>query len=252
MSIHSKRDKKAVLPARVSRRNFLALLASSGTAAALGAYAPGVVRATSTTPHGSSTTASNKLTPQEALKELLDGNKRFVAAKAEHPDQTADRRTEVAQGQHPIAIILSCSDSRVPPEILFDQGLGDLFVMRTAGNVLDNAVLGSIEYGAAELQIPLLVVLGHERCGAVKATVEGHPVPGHIDYIVKAIKPALDSVKDQAGDTLDNTVKANALMVADQLAAAEPILSEAVKSGKLMIVAARYDLDAGEVEILTK
>jgi carbonic anhydrase len=252
MSTHSHHDEKPILSAGVSRRNFLALLASSGTAAALATYMPNAVHAASTSPLVSGTTASNKLTPKDALQVLLDGNKRYVTSKAEHPDQTADRRVEVASGQHPIAIILSCSDSRVPPEILFDQGLGDLFVMRTAGNVLDDAVLGSIEYGVAELEIPLLVVLGHERCGAVKATVEGHEVPGHIAYLVKAIKPAFDKVKAEAGDVVDNTVRANALMVADQLAAAEPILSEAVKAGKLMIVAARYDLDAGEVEVLTK
>jgi len=252
MSKHSHDDEKSGLPARVSRRNFLALLASSGTAAALGAYVPNAVHAASSNPRVSGTVASNKLTPKDALQALLDGNARYVAAKAEHPDQTPDRRIEVASGQHPIAIILSCSDSRVPPEILFDQGLGDLFVMRTAGNVLDDAVLGSIEYGVAELEVPLLIVLGHERCGAVKATVEGHEVPGHIAYLVKAIKPAYDMVKNQSGDAIDNTVRANALMVADQLAAAEPILSEAVKANKLMIVAARYDLDEGKVEVLTK
>jgi carbonic anhydrase len=154
---------KKSLPARVSRRNFLALLASSGTAAALGAYVPNAIRAAGANPGVPGTVASNKLSPEEALKALLDGNARYVASKAEHPDQTTERRIEVASGQHPIAIILSCSDSRVPPEILFDQGLGDLFVMRTAGNVLDDAVLGSIEYGVAELEVPLLVVLGHER-----------------------------------------------------------------------------------------
>src|SRR4051794_35406120 len=122
MSTHSHHDGKSVLPARVSRRNFLALLASSSTAAALAAYVPNVVHAASTTPRVSGTTASNKLSPKEALQALLDGNKRYVASKAERPDQTADRRVEVASGQHPIAIILSCSDSRVPPELLFDQG----------------------------------------------------------------------------------------------------------------------------------
>ncbi len=239
------------MPARVSRRNFLTLLASSGTAAALSAYLPSAARAAST-PGLTGSPLNTTLTPKEALQRLIDGNKRYVDLKVQRPDQTADRRTEVAKGQSPFALILSCSDSRVPPEILFDQGLGDLFVMRTAGNVTDDIVLGSIEFGVEELGIPLLVVLGHERCGAVTAAVNGDHVPGHISAIVEAIQPAVDKVKGQSGDAVDNAVRANALMVAEQLAAAGPILSESVKAGKLMVVAARYDLDTGTVEILSK
>ncbi|MCZ0904563.1 carbonic anhydrase, partial [Microcoleus sp. HI-ES] len=128
------------------------------------------------------------------------------------PDQARSRVVEVAQGQHPFATILACSDSRVAPEIIFDQGLGDLFDIRVAGNFLDDVVLGNIEYAALELGVPLLVILGHERCGAVKAALDGKAVPGHISTLVAAIKPAGDSTKGQTGDAWDNAVRANVKM----------------------------------------
>ncbi|MEW6380883.1 MAG: carbonic anhydrase [bacterium] len=190
------------------------------------------------------------ITGDQALQILMTGNKQYVAAKLAHPNSTPERRTELVKGQHPFAIILSCSDSRVPPEIVFDQGLGDLFVVRVAGNVVDDLALGSIEYAAEHLGVPLIMVLGHEKCGAVTATVEGGgKAPGHIDAVVKAIKPAVEKVKDQPGDKVENATRANIDMVVEQLKTSKPVLAELVKDGKLMIVGARYDLDTGVVEV---
>ncbi|WP_017717030.1 carbonic anhydrase [Kamptonema formosum] len=190
------------------------------------------------------------LTGDEALQKLMAGNKRYVEQKRTYPDQTPMRLAEVAKGQHPFAILLGCADSRVPPEILFDQGLGDLFVIRVAGNILDDAILGSIEYATAVLGVPLIMVLGHERCGAVKAALDGKPVPGHIFSFVDAIKPAVDKAKGKAGDALDNAVKANIIMVVEQLKSSQPILADLVQMGQLKIVGARYDLATGQVELV--
>jgi carbonic anhydrase len=154
-------------------------------------------------------------------------------------------------------MIFSCVDSRVPPELVFDRGIGDLFVIRTAGHVIDNAALGSIEFGAEELHIPLIVVLGHERCGAVSATVEATApgmsaeAPGQIGTLVEAIRPAVDQVRDRPGDVLDNAVRANVELTVAALRARSSLLEEAAHHG-LVIVGARYDLDTGGVEITVR
>ena len=179
---------------------------------------------------------------------LAEGNRRYVASKATHPHQTDARRTEVATGQNPIAVIVSCSDSRVPPEVVFDQGLGDLFVIRVAGNTLDDLCLGSIEYAVEHLHVPLVVVLGHERCGAVSAAVAGGDAPGHIHAVVEALRPAVEKVKDQPGDKVDNVVRENVREVVESLRTSEPFLAKAVREGKVTLVGARYDLDTGVVE----
>ncbi len=191
------------------------------------------------------------MTADQSMKKLMEGNDRFVSGKVCHPNQSAERRAEVvsAQHPHPFAVVVSCSDSRVPPEILFDQGIGDIFVIRTAGEVMDNATLGTIEYAVEHLNIPLIVVLGHDNCGAVKAAVTGE-APGHINYLVEAIKPAVNKAKGMKGDLLNNAIDINTHDVVAQLEATKPILSEAVKEGKLKIVGARYHLDSGAVEIL--
>lgn len=186
----------------------------------------------------------------QALKQLMQGNQRYVSQRATHPDSSLQRIKTVATGQHPFAIILGCADSRVPPELLFDQGLGSLFVVRVAGNLVDDATLGSIEYAAAELKSPLLMVLGHERCGAVKATLDGGELPGHIGKLVEAIKPGIAAAKGKPGDALDNAVKANVQYVVKQLKASTPILTSLQQEGKLKIVGARYDLDEGRVTIV--
>lgn len=145
---------------------------------------------------------------------------------------------------------MSCSDSRVPPEIIFDQGLGDLFVIRLAGNILDDAALGSLEYAVEHLGVKYIMVLGHERCGAVDAAVKGGEIPGHIGSLVEAIQPAVEKVKNLPGDLLDNAVRANVTLVVQQLKSSGPIIEELVKKGALTIAGARYDLDDGEVKIL--
>jgi carbonic anhydrase len=191
-----------------------------------------------------------------ALAILMEGNRRYVASLPEHPDQSAEHRVEVAQAQRPFAAILGCADSRVPAEIVFDQGIGDLFVVRIAGNVVDDAVLGSLEFAVMELRVPLVLVLGHGRCGAVKAAIDiaagsGEPL-GRLTVLVEAIQPAIERVKGRLGDLLDNAVRANVRLVADHLRAAEPILAPSVRAEQVKIVGARYDLDTGEVELLER
>lgn len=184
------------------------------------------------------------------LAALTAGNERFVIGEMTHFHQSVERRSEVAMGQKPFAVIVGCADSRVPPEVVFDQGLGDLFVVRCAGNALGDAAIGSIEYAVEHLGARLVVVLGHERCGAVDAVVKGGHLPGHIAAFEPAIEPIVADALRAGGDVLDNAVRLNALHVAQQLEVCEPILSEFVHEEKLTIVAARYDLDTGEVEWL--
>jgi carbonic anhydrase len=186
----------------------------------------------------------------EALKRLVDGNKRNVFGKLMHPNQTRVRRGEVEGGQHPFAIILGCSDSRVPPEVIFDQGLGDIFVVRVAGNIADDAVLGSIEYAAEHLHAPLIMVLGHSNCGAVAATIKGGELAGHLPGIVDAIRPAVEKTKGQQGDAVSNAARANVQMVVDQLRSCKPVLANLVRSGDLKVAAAFYDIGSGKVELL--
>jgi carbonic anhydrase len=194
--------------------------------------------------------------PQEAIARLTSGAERFTSGGVLRPDQSVAYRTSLAAGQHPFAAILSCADSRVPPEIVFDQGLGDLFVARTAGQVVDHAVLGSIQYGIAELKIPLIVVLGHEKCGAVKATIEAvekksAAAGNDIDALVAAIKPAVEEEEaTKPSDLVDAVVRKNVMNIVAALGK-KPILSAAVAAGSLQIVGARYDLDAGTVEFLS-
>jgi len=188
---------------------------------------------------------------EKALKRLLEGNQRYVNNKPEL-DESARRRIEVAPAQKPFATILSCVDARVPPELIFDQGLGDLFVIRTAGQVLDRAVLGSLEFGVAELQIPVLVVLGHEHCGAVKAALDVLEQQGvaeaEIEYLVEALTPAIEQGKRMGGDVWDQAVRAQIELLVEQLKHSE-ILSTGVENGTLKIVGMLYNLETGLVDI---
>ncbi|WP_337884840.1 carbonic anhydrase [Fischerella thermalis] len=195
-------------------------------------------------------TASLSLSPDAALQRLMEGNQRFVQHQPQYPDQSQARLQEVAQAQHPFATILSCADSRVPAEIIFDQGIGDIFDVRIAGNIATPEAIGSIEYAVALLNTPLLMVLGHERCGAVTAAVQNEPLPGDISTFVKAIKPVVAKVKYQPGNTVDNAVIANVHYQIQRLKRS-PLLSERLQSGKLKIVGGRYDLDTGSVSIIT-
>lgn len=200
-------------------------------------------------PNGSSATPQS-LNTDAALQKLIEGNQRFVEHKPQYPDQSAARLQEVAQAQHPFATILCCADSRVPTEIIFDQGIGDIFDVRVAGNIVTPETLGSIEYAVVLLGTPLLMVLGHERCGAVTAAVQNGSLLGEIGSFVKAIKPAVTRVKDQPGDAVENAVVANVQYQLERLKRSE-LLTEQIKSGKLKIVGGRYDLDTGSVTIIT-
>jgi carbonic anhydrase len=216
--------------------------------------------------------------PAEALSRLKEGNGRFTAGNPQHPhesvderkymaanslenagaislgmtsEQAAKRRAELATSQHPFAIILSCSDSRVPPEIVFDEGLGDLFIVRVAGNVLNDEGLGSIEYGVEVLGARLIVVLGHQSCGAVDAAMKTiaakGKAPGHIQSLVTALKPVVVSTPKA---DLETMTKANVKHVGDALRSSTPILKARVDSGELQVIGGYYTLDTGAVTFL--
>lgn len=191
----------------------------------------------------------SRLTPAQALQALIAGNDRFVASKRQNLHQDVVRVTEVAQGQAPFAAILSCADSRVVPEIVFDQGLGDLFVVRVAGNIATIEDVASEEYAAAILRVPLLMVLGHERCGAVSAALQGGEFPGTIGSLVAALQPAIALSARKAGDRLTNAIKANVSIQVRYLQSS-PVIADLVKENKLKVVGAYYDLDTGKVELL--
>ncbi len=192
-------------------------------------------------------------TADAAFQRLLEGNRRHAAGHPLPLHESAYRRLDVAQGQQPFATIFGCVDSRVPPEIVFDAGLGDLFVIRTAGHVLDSAVLGSLEFGVAELEIPLLLVLGHERCGAVTATLdaveEGTEAEADIAAVVESIRPSVESAIEQPGDPLDTAVRIHVEQTVLTLRE-QPFFAEALAGGALAIVGAYYDLDTGMVDVI--
>ncbi len=183
----------------------------------------------------------------EALTRLQAGNSRFVANAPAHPHSGPARREETAAGQQPFAIVLGCADSRTGPELIFDQGIGDLFVARLAGNLADDAALGSIEFAVAKLGARLVVVLGHEKCGAVAAAVQGGAVPGHIGAVVSAIEPAVKKSAGQPGDALENAIRENVLAQVEKLKTGSDILAPMLRDGSLSVVGARYDLKSGKV-----
>ncbi|MEU5322385.1 carbonic anhydrase [Streptomyces sp. NPDC021056] len=226
-------------PHRAGRR---ALLRAGLTgAAALGAGLTLGATPASATPAG---TRPRPSTPDEALRELAAGNLRWRTFRERHPDETPAVRQALATAQHPFALVLGCIDSRVPPELVFDQGLGDLMTVRSGGEVLDEAVLGSVAYGVLELDIPLVLVLGHQSCGAVKAAVEtdvsGAQLPAHIQYLADQIRPNIDRTKDGAA-RVDATIDANVRAIRSRIAA-EPDLAAKVAAGELAVVGARYEL----------
>ena len=187
------------------------------------------------------------VTADSVVAELSAGNAHHVAHRYQHPHQNANRQRELVSSQNPHAEILSCADSRVPPELIFDQGLGDLFIVRVAGNVVSDTELGSLEYGAEHLHVPLLVVLGHQHCGAVTAAVEGGGDDGHIAALINLLRPAVEKTRGLPGDPVENAVKANVEMVVKQLRTSTPVLAELVSHGKLKVVGAVYSLDTGKV-----
>jgi carbonic anhydrase len=193
----------------------------------------------------------NPVNGDKALELLFDGNQRFLHQKRKYPDQSLERLRLVAKGQYPFASILGCADSRVPAEIIFDQGLGDLFVVRVAGNVASDMVIGSLEYATAILGSQLIVVLGHRKCGAVAEALQEQPVPGRIGFVVEGIKPAVERIKLRTGDIQENAVIANIQYQAEKLQESSTILAKLIRKGQLKIVGACYDIETGKVSILT-
>lgn len=192
---------------------------------------------------------TNKKDIEDALKQLIEGNNRYVSSKMVHPNQTAERRKEVAKGQKPFAVIIGCSDSRIPPEILFDQGIGDLFVIRVAGNIVDDVELGSVEYAVDHLGTKLVVVLGHGKCGAVTATAQGGEAHGHIGSIVRTIAPAVEKAKAQSGDLVDNAIRINVGLVVDKIKSSS-IIKKMLEQDAIRVAGAYYDIDSGKVDII--
>lgn len=228
---------------RASRRGFLNL-AAMGTMAGLAMSAGSAFAA------GGPTTS---VTADEALAKLKAGNEKYVKGPELCAVQLNAQRDHVAKGQTPWATIVSCADSRVPPELLFGGlGVGELFVARNAGNMVDTATMGTIEYGSGVLGVPLIVVLGHERCGAVAAACEvvekNTKFPASIGPMVNAIVPAAMAVKGKPGDFVDNAVRESAMRTAKQIASTSSIVSDLIKKGKVKVLAGRYDLDDGKVE----
>jgi len=193
---------------------------------------------------------SKLLSADEALAKLIEGNNRYSRHQERHPDETLGRRKELEKGQQPFAVILSCSDSRVPPELIFDQGLGDLFVIRVAGNIVADDGLGSIEYAVEHLHTRLVLVLGHEQCGAVSAAVEGGEASGNLKSVLLAIQPSVEETRNLPGDKIHNCVVANARRAARQIRESEPVLRELILKEGVKIVAADYALDTGKITLL--
>jgi carbonic anhydrase len=195
--------------------------------------------------------AQNKdITPDEALKKLVEGNDRFVNQKRTNRNQTKERLVEVAKGQEPFAAILGCADSRVPGEFVFDQGLGDLFVCRVAGNIATPEDVGSLEFGTLVLGAKVLVVMGHTSCGAVKAAIQGGELPGSIGSLIKSIDIGSVAPKSEVPGDVDKAAQANVNHQVETLKKS-PILSDLIAKDKLKIVGAYYDLDTGKVAILS-
>ncbi|MBD6616748.1 carbonic anhydrase [Komarekiella sp. 'clone 1'] len=192
----------------------------------------------------------NPVDPNEAIRRLLDGNQRFVHQKRQYPDQSLERLQLVAKAQHPFASILGCADSRVPAEIIFDRGLGDLFVVRVAGNVVSDTIIGSLEYSTAVLGSQLIMILGHRQCGAVAEAIKSEPLPGRIGLITEGIKPSLARAKLTTGNTTQDAVIANIQYQAEKLQESSTILAKFISEGKLKIVGACYDIETGKVTLI--
>jgi len=236
-----------------SRRNFLKI-SGVGAVAATSLNLGAILSATEAQ-------ADETARPQnadEALQALMEGNKRFVNDKKMRPRRSLERVKQVAAGQNPFVTILACADSRVSTEILFDQGIGDLFEVSVAGNIVNLSnygILGSVEFGVIALGTPLIMVLGHSDCGAVKGSIDalenGTKYPGSIDDIVKTIQPAVEKAKSEKGDLLHNSIITNVQIGVDKLKNSDPVISDLVKKGKVQVVGANYDLKTGEVKLIS-
>lgn len=231
--------------AHFNRRGLL--VAGAASLLAAGVAAPAIAQTAPTPP-------ANAIAPDAALKRIMDGNGRYAASKPQNVDFSAGRAAR-ASAQYPIAGILSCADSRVSPELAFDQAPGELFVVRVAGNFVNDDGLASMEYGVRFLGIPLLMVLGHTNCGAIDATIkvmkEGVKLPGHLPELIDAIKPGIDlAAKAKAADPLAEAIAQNVRYNVRRLQEAKPIVSEAVAGGKVKVVGGVYDIATGKVTLL--
>jgi carbonic anhydrase len=238
----------------VGRRDLLKLIGVGGaglTATAAASSLLGDAQQTVAAQPAAAQEKPQSVSPDAALKRLLEGNKRFIGGKRQSPNQSRLRLQETAVAQYPFASILGCADSRVPAEIVFDQGLGDLFVVRLAGNVVSPTAIGSLEFATAVLGSQLIIVLGHERCGAVQAAIKGELLPGRVGTFVEDIKPAVTRVKNKPGDAVHNAVLANVRYQVELLQGTSSMLIPLIQEGKLKIVGGLYDLDTGEVTILS-
>ena len=191
----------------------------------------------------------NNLSADEALEKLKQGNQRFIEFKQKHPDEDKKRRQEMLKGQHPFVVILSCSDSRVPPELIFDQGLGDIFEIRNAGNVLDEHVIGSIEYAVMHCGVKLIVIMGHQDCGAIAATLSGVSETKYIKSLEDSILPAVEDCKEKGLEiNSDNVVKAHVMQDIEELLSQDTELVKYMKENNVEILPAYYHLDTGVVD----
>jgi carbonic anhydrase len=199
----------------------------------------------------SSIAIAQDVNADEALQRLIEGNQRFTTGNLIHPYQSSDVREQLTKGQHPFAIILSCSDSRVPPEIIFDQGLGNLFIIRVAGNVIDEVTAASIEYAAEHLHSPLLIVLGHEYCGAVSAAFGDEDLGHNISHLLKLIKPSVEAAKQSLNENkIEEAIIGNVGNSISMLLNNSEIINHLVKENKLKIMGGIYNLGTGKVDLL--
>ena len=220
----------------VSRRRALGLLTLSGAAVATGAIPTAL--------HAESFELPDITNPRQALAEMMTGNERFVSGRTVAPNRSMARVKEVAPTQKPFAAVLSCADSRVPVEIVFDQGFGDVFVCRAAGNIVTPELIGSLEFGTLVLGSKVLMVLGHTGCGAVKATIAGEAVPGQISTLYRHIQPAVDRVQSRE---LEEVTRENVRVQARLLRTSSPVIAQLVREDKLIVAGGVYDLGTGRV-----
>lgn len=238
----------------ISRRHMIGATGALGASALIGGGA-----ALAQDSDGGLTPAplASELTPDQALELLQEGNAAFLRGDQTRVLTSAQRRLDLATGQNPFAAYVTCSDSRVPPELLFGRGLGELFIIRNAGNTVDTVALGSIEYAVAVLKVPLVVVMGHQNCGAVKAATEvvtdNATFPGSIGPMIEPIIPAVLAARSEEGDLLDNSVKSNVRRVVKQLREqTDPIMLDPQRDGRLKVVGAYYDLSEGRVDFFDR
>lgn len=194
--------------------------------------------------------AAGNLTANESLERLQKGNERYMFDHMEHPHEGAQRRLDLSTAQHPFAVILGCGDSRVVPELIFDQGVGDLFVLRIAGAIADDAVIASIEYAIEHLGTRLVLVMGHEKCGAVTAAIAHEASEGKINSLLSYIEPSINAVLYSSGDLLTNAIQAHVKQTVQAIQQAEPILSHESRSGNVLVLPAYYNLSTGRVDFL--